>query len=432
MILRQLADTLSNASSSVQQMMPYQPAPSQVRQAHWKAPAFHSPDAEATAAMETAIEKAAQHMKRIFPELWHAGIGATDNATPKTPDNIVSRQERDAYILPGHHKHHHRKIYRVTPKPHGASGSASLHGTAHGDPVFRIGLDGEPVQVGWRKPDGMVEMFGQKQHKPERNKPGSSAGEVQSPARAHPIFRKADNGAFHRSGWRDLSPVEKAQQQLDNPQPRTFAGPLHNILLVAPGVAEALGGDINDPRLQSRIIDIIQKKGIEPFATDFGSFAQNAPLKWDFRFDYGSHTPSGLHEEARRDMMTFRNDLARYIVNNNNDPGKEPLVIDSGTTYILVSDIPEGAIGQASPGAAYMYVSFNYLENGVIAHEMGHRYGLEHDEERGGVMYSQVSGHKGLRYTEKNKQDMVSPLAQALGYDPQTGEQLPGPSHSRW
>jgi len=430
MILSQLASALSNASSSLQQM-PYQPARWQVQQGSWKEPTLGSPDPETAAAMETAIEEATARMQAMFPDLWEAGDGSADNAQPETNNDIEPRQERAAHLSSGHHKHHSHKIFRVTAKPHKASGGTPVQGRADGDPVFRIGPDGEPVQVGWRKPDGTVETFSQKPQKPQGNKPETSAGNVQSPARAHSI-RKADNGTFHQSRWRGLSLLEKTEQQLENPEPRPSAGPLHNILLVAPNVAKALGGDINDPRLQSKIIDIIQKKGIEPFAKDFGSFAQNVPLKWDFRFDYGLRTPSGLREAAHQDMMRFRNDLARYIIDNNNDPGKEPLVIDSGTTYILVSDIPEGAIGQASPGAAYMYISFNYLENGVLAHEMGHRYGLEHDENRGGVMYPQVSGLKNPQFTEKNKQDMLSPLALALGYDPKTGEQLPGFSHSWW
>ncbi|CUA89570.1 hypothetical protein Ga0061061_10918 [Chelatococcus sambhunathii] len=354
-------------------------------------PAFHPPAPEVGARLEEQIREAATFINQMFPET---------RACSDVAGDAELRRER---AVDGARKHRprHRKIYQVSRKNDDTPDKLPSWDTTHGDPVFRIGADGQPRQVGWRTADGTLKKLGL-----ETGEPKGAGNQIGQP-------RRGGGRLYETIKW-----------ELDHPPPRQSVGSKDSIFLVHPNVAKALGGEIGDPSIQSRIIDAIQKKGIEPVATDFETFAPNVPLSWDFRFDFNGHAPTGAQDLARRDGRRFRDDLALYIYENNRNPHNRPMVIDSATTYILVSDVPHGVIGQAAPGRAYMMIAFNHLDDGVLKHEFGHKYELMHDDDDG-VMYPFVRKHQNTNYTNQNKADMVGPLSRALGYDPETGNAPP-------
>lgn len=380
-------------------------------------PAFHRPDPQAAARLEEEIQEATKFVNDMFPE------------TRSRPDGAGDAEPRRERAADGSRKHGHRhpKVYQVSRKDHRAPDRLPAWDATHGEPVFRIGPDGQPQQVGWRAADGTVKKLGPETGEPKGSGRNDSNGAVrpQDNPNSQPVSPKGADNVTSQAARHGGRLYEKIKWQLDHPPPRQFIGPKDSIFLVHPNVARALGGKISDPSIQSRIIDAIQKKGIEPVATDFETFAPNVPLSWDFRFDFNGHAPTGSQDLARRDARLFRDDLASYIYEHNSNPDSRPMVIDSATTYILVSDIAHGVIGQAAPGKAYMIVSFDHLDDGVLKHEFGHKFGLMHDDEDdsdgGGVMHPSVRRHQNTNYTDKNKNDMAGPLSRALGYDPKTG-----------
>ncbi|MBB4019437.1 hypothetical protein GGR16_004488 [Chelatococcus caeni] len=418
-----LSTSLFGAPASASTTIAHQPPfPLKKPGANLFSPAYDPHDPKAAARIAKEIRQANKFMHEMFPEM---------RSDPDVAGDAAPRRERAADGAPSH-RGHHRKKYHVSRKADDAPGSLPSRDAGLGDPIFRIDANGKPRQVGWRAPDGTVTKTGPELDGPKGAGHNDSAGAVQPQGKpdGRPVSRTAADGRISQAGWRDLRQAEAIKRQLDHPEPRQFIGPKDSIFLVHPNVAKAFGGQIGDPSIQSKIIDAIQKKGIESVANDFGTFAPNVPMSWDFKFDFNGRAPTGVKEFARADMRLFRDELAWYIHRNNENASKRPLVIDSATTYILVSDVEHGVIGQAIPGAAYMIISFNHLDDGVLKHEFGHKFDLMHDDEHdgdgAGVMYPSVRRHQNTNYTDKNKDDMVGPLTRAIGYDPKTGNALPG------